>query len=128
MKASYMRLYSDDEGESHFEQRHTDLALQDFAPPAAPVHTGPFLPAAQLVWVGVPRDWRGDTPHPSPRRQVFCTVTGEYEVTASDGEVRSFPPGSILLLDDTVGRGHSTRVVGDAEVLILGVTLTSDSE
>ncbi len=34
------------------------------------------------------------------------------EVTASDGEKRRFGPGSIVLLDDTTGKGHQTRAVG----------------
>jgi hypothetical protein len=66
--------------------------------------------------------WHGDVPHPTPRRQVFCNLTGEYEVTTSDGETRRFPGGSLLLLEDTSGQGHSTRVVSADAVLIVGMT------
>jgi hypothetical protein len=61
--------------------------------------------------------------HPAPRRQVFCTMQGGYEVTASDGELRSFPTGSVLLLEDTVGKGHSTTIVGDGDALVFAVIL-----
>ena len=71
----------------------------------------------------VPPDWDGSTPHPAPRRQLFYTLRGAYEVTASDGTVRSFPAGSLLLLEDTTGAGHTTRAVGDGDVLIAAVTL-----
>jgi hypothetical protein len=44
-------------------------------------------------------------------------------VTASDGAVRRFPAGSVLLLEDTTGKGHSSRIVSDEDVLIVAVAL-----
>jgi hypothetical protein len=38
---------------------------------------------------------------------------GIVEVTVSDGEVRLFGPGSVALLDDLAGKGHTTRVVSE---------------
>lgn len=34
------------------------------------------------------------------------------EGTTSDGVVRTFGPGHALVMEDTVGRGHASRVVG----------------
>ena len=85
--AQYLHLYADETGESHFEELELELELVDFAPPAAPLNFVKFLPTNQSVWVGAPVGWGGETLHPSPRRQIFCTVKGEYEVTASDGTV-----------------------------------------
>jgi hypothetical protein len=48
----------------------------------------------------------------APGRQIMCVLQGEVEATASDGETRRFPPGAVLLLEDTIGKGHATRVVG----------------
>jgi hypothetical protein len=106
-QAHYIHLYADDSGESHFEDLELALSPVDFAPPAAPLNIAQFLPTVGSTWVGAPVGWAGETPHPSPRRQLFCTVKGEYQVTASDGSTRRFPAGSILLLDDTWGKGHS---------------------
>jgi hypothetical protein len=53
----------------------------------------------------------------------MCVLRGEFEATASDGETRRFPPGAVLLLEDTTGKGHVTRVVGTGPFLILGVAL-----
>ena len=83
----------------------------------------PLFPAARCFLLSGPADWAGDAPHPTPRRQLFCFLRGELEVTASDGETRRFVPGAVLLLEDTTGKGHATRVVGGAEFLILGVAL-----
>jgi hypothetical protein len=47
-----------------------------------------------------------------PRRQFIVHVEGEVEVEVSDGEVRRFSPGSVVLVEDTHGTGHITRPVG----------------
>jgi hypothetical protein len=121
--ATYLRLYADEQGESHFGEVEVTLTPVDFAPPAPPLAVAPLSAATRCFLVGGPADWGGDVPHPAPRRQLFCLLEGRYEVTASDGEVRTFGPGSLLLLEDTTGKGHSTRIVGGGDFLILGVAL-----
>ena len=94
-------MYADKDGESHFEDVDMELLPVDFAPPAAPLNIASISAAARCLWVGAPVGWRGDIPHPAPNRQIFCCMSGSYEVTVSDGSVRSFPIGSVLLLEDT---------------------------
>jgi hypothetical protein len=125
--ARYVRLFSDDLGESHFEDLELSLTLQDYAPPAAPLNVAPFLQATGTYWVGAPVDWSGDVLHPTPRRQLICTVEGEYEITASDGEVRCFPAGSVLLVEDTSGKGHSTKITYNKGALVLVVDLAEEN-
>jgi quercetin dioxygenase-like cupin family protein len=36
-------------------------------------------------------------------------LKGTMEITVSDGETRRFEPGSIVLAEDTHGKGHSAR-------------------
>ncbi len=122
-QAKYVRIYSDENGESHFEDLKVPLPPVDFAPPAAPLNIAQFLPATQTVWVGAPVGWAGDAPHPRAGRQIFCTMQGEYEVTASDGTIRAFPVGSVILLEDTTGKRHSTRVTSQGDALIFAVVL-----
>ncbi|MEA2596197.1 MAG: hypothetical protein QOF01_2666 [Thermomicrobiales bacterium] len=122
-RVSYVRLFADEQGESHFDEVEVALAPVDFAPPAPPLHVGALFPAARCGFVAVPVDWDGQIPHPSPRRQLFCNLRGEYEVTASDGTVRRFPAGSVLLLEDTTGKGHATRITSDNDVLLVAVAL-----
>jgi len=126
MRIGYVRIFSDEGGESHFQDVTVELEPEEFAPPAPPLHVGQFLPADNSFWVGAAPDWGGDVPHPAPRRQVFCGVRGFYDVKASDGEVRRFGPGSVLLLEDTTGRGHSTTVVGGEEAVIFGIGIHSE--
>jgi hypothetical protein len=124
--ARYVRLYTDERGESHFEDLEIALTPADFAPPAAPLNIAQFLPLTQSLWVGAPAGWKGETPHPTPQRQIFCILQGEAEVTASDGAVRRFPTGSVLLLEDTWGQGHSTRITSREDLLIFAV-VSADS-
>jgi hypothetical protein len=121
----YVRLYADERGESHFEDVEIALVPVDFAPPAAPLYIAQFLPTAQSRWVGAPVGWNGEKPHLSPHRQIFCLLQGEYEVTVSDGNVRRFAAGSVLLLEDTWGKGHSTRVTGYDDVLVFSVAIAN---
>ncbi len=55
--------------------------------------------------------------HPAPKRQFGVLIEGELEVTAGDGEVRTFKAGEVRFLEDTFGKGHQTKVVGDRDVL-----------
>jgi hypothetical protein len=116
MKISYVRLYADSSGESHFEDREEELTLTNFAPPAAPLNLSGFMPATQAGFLGAASGWYGDW-HPSPGRNLFFVIYGEWELEASDGEVRRFGPGSIIRVEDTTGKGHASRVISDSESL-----------
>ncbi len=45
-------------------------------------------------------------------------LSGEMEFEASDGEVRPGVPGQAILLEDTTGKGHSSRVTGNADAVL----------
>ena len=122
-KAKYVRIYTDELGGSHFEDMETELVFMDFAPPAAPLAIAPFLSSAKIQWLGAPQGWAGDVPHPVPTRSVFVTTQGEYEVTASEGDVRRFPVGAAFLLEDTWGKGHRTTVTSDVDVVVMIVAV-----
>ena len=76
-----------------------------------------------MQWLGAPVGWEGEVPHPVPKRSVFVTTQGEYEVTASDGDVRKFPAGAVLILEDTWGVGHRTSIISDVDVVVMIVAL-----
>lgn len=122
MKASYTRLYADSAGESHFEDVQVELALVDFAPPAPALFLSEFGVAVRAAFLGGPGGWVGEW-HPSSGRNLFAVISGEWEIEASDGTKRLFGPGSVLLVEDTFGKGHNSRVVSDDESLALLVEL-----
>ena len=126
MKYTYMRIYADEDGESHFEDVELSLQETDFVPPAPPVLMSAFSPANQYGFEVVPPGWFGDW-HPAPGRVLAIYLSGQGEIEASDGEVRAIVPGTILLAEDTTGKGHITRVTGSSEVLVAILLLPDES-
>src|SRR2546427_717512 len=122
MMTTYTRLYADEHGDSHFEDVEVELTLTDYAPPAPPLSLSSFAPATQFGFMSAPAGWSSDW-HPSSDRNIFFVLSGEWEVTASDGEARRFPAGSVLLAEDTSGKGHASRVLGEADSLAVMVQL-----
>ena len=64
----YVRMYTDDDGETHFEDVEVATAPQEFAPPTEPVHVSDPAPAARILFVRIPCGWFGDW-HATPKRQ-----------------------------------------------------------
>lgn len=123
MQAQYTRLFADEGGISHFADVEVPLSAKYTAPPLEPTQFAPFAAPDSCFWLGVPKGWNGETPHPAPRRQIFITVRGEYQMTAGDGAIRRFPAGSVLVLEDTTGSGHSTKIISPGDLLIFAVGL-----
>ena len=49
--------------------------------------------------------------------------SGEGEIEASDGEVRRLLPVMVLLAEDTTGRGHRIKHIGDESVVVVHIVL-----
>lgn len=122
MITRFTRLYADADGESHFQDLDQELNLVEFAPPAPPLFLSDPSSATQFSFFGAPSGWQSDW-HPSPSRSLFVVASGEWEVTASDGEARCFAAGSVLLVEDTTGRGHTSRVISKEDSVSLLVQL-----
>jgi len=127
MKATYVRLFSDDLGESHFQDIQTNLNATDFAPGIPNLFISNPLKASAASFFGAPSGWEADW-HASSGRHLFAVLTGVWEVTASDGEVRTFSRGDVLLVEDTTGKGHASRVVSEEPSLALLVTLPAATD
>jgi uncharacterized cupin superfamily protein len=48
-------------------------------------------------------------------------MSGAVEVETTDGMVMQFRPGDLILLEDTSGKGHVTRNIGDGYATYLVV-------
>ena len=118
----YTRLYSDENGDSHFEDLDAQFTPVDFAPPAPPLDISEFGSAENCFILKGASGWVGDW-QPAPFRQLHIYLSGEVVAETSDGEIRRIGAGSITLVEDTTGKGHRSRVVGSSEVLIAVVKL-----
>jgi len=122
-----VRIYADDAGESHFGVTEVSFNLVDYAPPAPPISVSEAQATEGVVFISSPAGWHGDW-HPAPRRQLMFCLSGELEVTVSDGETRGFGPGCAILVEDTLGKGHVSRVVGSERSFMAAVPLAKSAE
>jgi hypothetical protein len=118
----YYRIWSDSSGESHIEELSVQThPVLDYAPGVPPVDVSPDLSTKSGHFSRLPASWFGDW-HPAPSRQLVVLLQGRLEVTTSDG-VMTGGPGTAWLVEDTFGRGHQTRVVGDEDAVRFSVLL-----
>ncbi len=120
MKFSYLRLYSDDSGETHLEDEEMLMTEAEYAPPAPPNWVGPREKATGWTVIGLPSGWFGDF-HPVPRPQWMLIMSGVVEVEVTDGTKRTCPAGTIAFLEDAGSKGHISRSVGDELSVIMVV-------
>ena len=119
----YLRIYTDSAGCSHFETLKISLESNNYAPPARPLYTSSPEPANKIVFLELPAGWYGDW-HPTPVRQWLTLITGACEFEAGDGERCRRKAGDIVMLDDTAGKGHRTKVLGKVPLRITAVHFT----
>jgi hypothetical protein len=113
-----MRLYT---GPDH--QTHAEEVALDFTDPGAmsklrPITAGELHAAS----AGSVNDW-----HHVPRRQYVITISGHGEVEVAGGKKVADGPGHIALVEDTTGKGHITRVVGNEDRITLQFPLADQS-
>jgi hypothetical protein len=104
-----LRLYADDNGDTHVGTTEVRLALQDFAPPATPFNASDGRPATQFIMIELPVGWVGES-HPSPKPQVLFCLTGSLKITCSTGDSAVIEAGTGLVMSDVSGKGHKSEV------------------
>jgi len=111
------RVFSDDAGESHFE----DLYI--------PLHEGGTIgylsekfKVENLIFRKVLPSYDYDF-HTAPARQYIILLDGEIEIETSLGDKRVFGTGDVLLVEDTEGKGHKTRNLKPIERKSIFITL-----
>ncbi len=112
------RLYTGPDGESHFEE--IEIPLKD---------DGDLVRISEVTKVKGIYFRETGKDHDSgwinaPGRQFVIPLEGEFEVEIGNGIKRRFGPGDILLAEDTRGRGHIARTVGDKRRRTVAVTLS----
>lgn len=118
----FTRIYTDAAGASHFEDVELTGEVRTSSVSSGESEYAAPLPATAVVLRRVVRA-HPDHPHVAPRRQFMINLSGIVEVETSDGEIRRFGPGDLVLVEDTTGIGHISREVGDVERLSMFVEL-----
>jgi quercetin dioxygenase-like cupin family protein len=122
----YTRLFSDEQGESHFDEVEIDFASADYVEGSTPLKLSSPQAVMGYRFMDAPAGWTSDW-HPSSARNLFVVLSGEWEVTASDGEARRFRTGDVLLVDDVSGKGHRSRVLGEENSVALMIEESTET-
>ena len=111
------RIYSGDDGESHFED--IEVPLTDFGDVG---RLSELAPATGILFREVSGDYHYDF-HNAPRRQYVINLDAAVEIEVGDGTVRRLEPGEVLLAEDTTGHGHISRAVDGRPRRCIFITL-----
>ena len=108
----FCRMFAGEDGKSHIEE--LDLAQR---PDLTNMHgtKGVFF---SITAPGHFMDW-----HHAPRRQYVITLSGRGEIELMGGQKVPLDPGHILLAEDTTGKGHISRGVGNEDRISLFIPL-----
>jgi hypothetical protein len=71
---------------------------------------------------GPASDW-----HVGPRRQFVITLSGRSELVLGDGTKVAGGPGHINLIEDTTGKGHTTRNIGPEDRIVVTIPLADQT-
>lgn len=99
----YTRIYSDENGDSHFEDVQIPLGNHGVVG-----YLSENFPVTSLQFRENLADYNWDF-HTAPAKQFIVLLDGEIQITTSLGENRIFKAGDILLVEDIWGKGHKTK-------------------
>lgn len=97
------RVYSDSNGDSHFELVKLPLQQAGIIGSLSEV-----IPANGVVFREVEPSYDWDF-HTAPQKQYNILLDGEIEIETSLGDKKIFKAGDVLLMEDTIGKGHKTK-------------------
>ncbi len=109
------RLYTGADGQSHAEDiavawRPAQLRTELNESESVKVTNAQFLRWPRgFVWEG----------HPASKRQYVIIISGRGEVDVVGGRKVQLAPGQVLLAEDVTGKGHTTRVGPDEDLVML---------
>jgi hypothetical protein len=116
----YLRIWADDDGESHLDAVTLPEDLAPAEPGVAPLVVSDPVLVDRLHFVTVKAGQQTPAWHTGPRRQLVTFLTGSVTIETSDGDRRELDAGTTVLVEDLAGRGHvTTHAPGDQRVLVI---------
>jgi quercetin dioxygenase-like cupin family protein len=113
------RLYTGADGQSHAADTNVAWRPAKLRAELSDSESVKVTAAQFLRW---PRGfvWTG---HPASTRQYVVIISGRGEVDVVGGKSVQLAPGRVLLAEDVTGKGHTTRVGPDEDLVMLLVPL-----
>ena len=111
------RIYTGTDGQSHAEEIELKITSGN---------ASEMMKATGVQFRRTPpgtfSDW-----HVGPRRQFVITLSGRGEIEVAGGRKISLEPGRIELIEDTTGKGHTTRAVGNEDRVSIAIPLADQT-
>lgn len=111
------RIYSDKDGESHFEEIRIPLHQEGVI---GSLSQGQRV--KEIIFREVEPAYDYDF-HTAPQRQYVILLDGSIQIETSLGEHQNFGAGDVLLLEDVEGKGHRTKNLEPVRRRSLFITL-----
>jgi hypothetical protein len=112
------RCYTGPDGETHFEDIELEIPMEEEGSgDTPPLGVSRHFAAKQVFYLHLDPDKHPEHAlvnwhlTPEPRFIIWCQ--GESDQEVSDGEIRHTRPGTVILYEDTEGRGHRSRHIGE---------------
>jgi hypothetical protein len=114
------RIYTGPDGQSHAEEIEMKVTASGAGVASEMIKaTGVQF---RRTAAGTFSDW-----HVGPRRQYVMTLSGRGEIEVAGGRKISLEPGRIELIEDTTGKGHTTRVLGTEDRVSITIPVADQS-
>lgn len=111
------RIYTGTDGQSHAEE----IELKVTSGNATEMFKATGIQFRRTP-PGTFSDW-----HVGPRRQFVITLSGRGEIEVAGGRKVMLEPGKIELIEDTTGKGHTTRAVGNEDRISIAIPLADQT-
>jgi hypothetical protein len=117
---SVTRLYTGSDGETHAEE----IADTRLTPDAARngLEVSDVIRVSGLQFARTALGWVRDS-HVAERHLYIVTLSGRGEIELAGGRKIPLEPGSVILAEDSTGKGHISRTIGTEDRIALNIQL-----
>ncbi len=117
-RVTCLRIFADANGETHMEDVDIPLRPRKLFKDNPPLQLSDNLAASWCNICHVPAGMSEVDWHNPPQRLLVLWLSGEVEFETSDGDIRRVPAGSVVLAEDTTGKGHISRHPPEGQLVV----------
>ncbi len=112
-------IYTDEQGETHIGFRDLPEHEARVGPPPNPVGCLTEIEAVSTFTTFSAPAGTEVPSHKAPQPYICMVLSGEGEVTTSEGTTLGLGPGGLIYCDDISGKGHLTRSITDLSIAFI---------
>lgn len=117
---SVTRIYTGPDGLSHVEEIRDVKLMPDAARNG--LEASDVIKVTGLLFARTSPGWFRDW-HVAERHQYIVTLSGKGEIELVGGRKIALEPGSVILEEDSSGKGHISRTIGTEDRIALNIQL-----